>query len=103
VPGGAPLPFSDTVRVAGVVPLEVTISRPSDCAAGVAVMFNAPLELVIDTVCAAGDDPPTVSVKESEAGEALMVIAPDAMTVSVTGTDIGLFGAPAAVMFTDPV
>lgn len=83
VPASMPLPFTDTVRVAGVVPLEVTISRPPDCLEAAAVMFNAPPVLVINKVWAAGDDPPAVSLKESEDGDALIVMAAAGLMVTL--------------------
>lgn len=76
MPAERPLPFADTVRFVGVVPLDVMVNQlPPDLVEAAAVIFNAPLVLVIDNVCAAGEGPPAVSLKESEDGEALIVMA----------------------------
>jgi hypothetical protein len=84
VPAERPLPFADTVRFVGVVPLDVMVNQlPPDLVEAAAEIFNAPLLLVIDKVCAAGEVPPPVSLKESEDGDGLIVMATAGLMVTL--------------------
>jgi hypothetical protein len=85
VPALSPDVLTDTVRVAGVLPLAGVTVNHVEFVLTLVVKVAAPPEPVIWTVWDAGAAPPMVCENDNEVGEAVSVGPP--VTVSVTGTE----------------
>jgi hypothetical protein len=83
VPAESPVTIDETVKVAGVVPVEgETLSQDPPLTVAVKAVLG---EALIDRLCAPGEVPPAVAVNDNEEGLTFSVRLAEA-TVKVTGT-----------------
>jgi hypothetical protein len=105
VPGANPAGFTDTLRLAGVVPLpgvtESHVPPLGVCTLATAVKLSGVLLLVTATVCDPGALIPIWNANDSVVG--LADSTGCAVTISVTITVTGLLAAPGAVIVIVPV
>ena len=105
MPAARPVGFTETLIAPGVVLLAgVAVSHePPLVVVLVVVKLRAAPLLLVDTLCAAGADPPACAVNDRVVGLSVRLGSAAAVTVNVTATVCGLLAAPALATETVPV
>lgn len=100
-----PVGFTVTLIAPGVVPLagEAESHAPPLVVVLVVVKLKAAPLLLVETLCAAGADPPACAENNNVIGLSVRFGSAAAVTVKVTATVCGVLAAPALATETVPV